>query len=836
MRRWIDDHVPPGWRRAAERGGASAIRAVRSRADYEEWYPVYGVSGLVAPTWPQEYGGLGLAPEEARVLEAELAVYNLGRLNPLGLNLAAPALFAHGTEAQRLRYLPPIVRNEEVWCQLFSEPGAGSDLASLATRAELRAGTETWVVTGQKVWSTWAHLADFGVLLARTDPDAPKRRGLTYFLIDLRQPGVTVRPLRHITGEHDFNEVFLDRAEVPDAQRVGAVHQGWGVANATLSGERQMVSGSGSGGVDRIGGSGADRVVARAAERGAGGATGRPGGTGDPVVRQELTGVLAEERVRGWTNRRVRAGFKAGRPPGPESSIGKVHQGELNQRIQLLAADLLGAAATAWAARGPCHRWPRGPCRRWPRGPCRRWPRGGPRLGRSCRLRDEPPVRGPGHVAQPGQHHRGWHDRGQQDDRGRASARSAEGARSVEGCAVAGGPAKLSSEARAAAPRYRTLQVRREGPVGWLVFDRPDAGNAMNAIMLEELEAAWLELDGDPAVAVIVNTGAGRAFQTGLDMVQLSREPEAMREQSRRTKRAELRLTAWHNGVTKPVIAAVNGVCAGGGLHFVADADVVIASSEAAFLDPHVSVGQVTAYEAITLERKSPMEPIVRMALAGRYERMTAARAHQLGILSEVVDTAGATARAGPGAGRDHRPQLAVGHGGDQARPVGCARDRAHRGLPGRRPGVDRHVGPPRPGGGSEGVRGEATRRVATGTDGGGGAGCPGDGRWTGWDIASTSTCTWSAGGRWAGCSTTDPNAQRDERRHARRVRGGLARARRRPRGAGHRPHGRGQGVPDRGRRGRDRFRRCRDAALPPVGAGLRPALHGVAPAGRGSR
>jgi len=202
---------------------------------------------------------------------------------------------------------------------------------------------------------------------------------------------------------------------------------------------------------------------------------------------------------------------------------------------------------------------------------------------------------------------------------------------------VAGGPAKLSSEARAAAPRYRTLQVRREGPVGWLVFDRPDAGNAMNAIMLEELESAWLELDGDPAVAVIVNTGAGRAFQTGLDMVQLSREPEAMREQSRRTKRAELRLTAWHNGVTKPVIAAVNGVCAGGGLHFVADADVVIASSEAAFLDPHVSVGQVTAYEAITLERKSPMEPIVRMALAGRYERMTAARAHQLGILSEVV-------------------------------------------------------------------------------------------------------------------------------------------------------------------------------------------------------
>jgi len=138
-------------------------------------------------------------------------------------------------------------------------------------------------------------------------------------------------------------------------------------------------------------------------------------------------------------------------------------------------------------------------------------------------------------------------------------------------------------------------------------------------------------------VRVIVNTGNGDAFQTGLDVVELARDPGALREQSRRTKRAELRLTAWHNGVWKPVIAAVNGVCAGGGLHFVADADVVIASTAATFLDPHVSVGQVTAFEAIALVRKSPMEPIVRMALAGRHERITAERARQLGILSEVV-------------------------------------------------------------------------------------------------------------------------------------------------------------------------------------------------------
>src|SRR5204863_9793802 len=137
--------------------------------------------------------------------------------------------------------------------------------------------------------------------------------------------------------------------------------------------------------------------------------------------------------------------------------------------------------------------------------------------------------------------------------------------------------------------------------------------NAMNARMMSELEDAWRELDADPSVRVIVNTGAGDAFQTGLDVVELARDPEALREQARRTKRFELRFTAWHNDVSKPVIAAVNGVCAGGGLHFVADADIVIASSSATFLDPHVSIGQVTAYEAIALVRKSPMEAIMRM-------------------------------------------------------------------------------------------------------------------------------------------------------------------------------------------------------------------------------
>ena len=342
-RAWVEAHVPVAWRTAAAAGGAAAIREVRTRADYEDWYPTFGRSGLVASTWPVAYGGLDVSGAVARAIEAELAPFNLGRLNPLGLNLAAPALFAHGTEEQRLRYLPPIVRNEEVWCQLFSEPGAGSDLASLATRAE-RDGDD-WVISGQKVWTTWAHLADYGVLLARTDPDQPKRNGITYSLIDLHQPGVDVRPLRHIGGEIDFNEVFLDEARVPDAQRVGEVGGGWKVAGATLSGERQMVSGAGSGGVDRIGGSGVARLIRRARERSA---AGMPGGWSDPVRRQELMRLHSEETIRGWTNQRVRAQLKAGRSPGPESSIGKVHQGELNQRIQLLATDLVGLEGIAW--------------------------------------------------------------------------------------------------------------------------------------------------------------------------------------------------------------------------------------------------------------------------------------------------------------------------------------------------------------------------------------------------------------------------------------------------------------------------------------------------------
>lgn len=331
---WVAEHVPQAWRDAAPHG-RRAIREVRHRQDYEAWYPVFATSGLAVATWPVEYSGLDLPPDKARVAEEVLAPLNLGRLNPLGLHNTAPALFAHGTEEQRLRFLPPLVANQERWCQMFSEPGAGSDLASLAMGAE-RDGDE-WILTGQKVWSTWAHQSDFAICLARTDPSVPKRQGITYFLVDLSSPGVEVRPLRHIGGEVDFNEVWLEEVRVPDFHRVGAAGDGWRVAASTLAGERQMVAGAGSGGVDRIGGGGIGSLFNQARQAGIG-----------PVERDRLMRLYCEEKVRSWTNERVRATVKAGGTPGPAASIGKVHQGQLNQALQLAAADLMGMASVAW--------------------------------------------------------------------------------------------------------------------------------------------------------------------------------------------------------------------------------------------------------------------------------------------------------------------------------------------------------------------------------------------------------------------------------------------------------------------------------------------------------
>jgi enoyl-CoA hydratase len=185
---------------------------------------------------------------------------------------------------------------------------------------------------------------------------------------------------------------------------------------------------------------------------------------------------------------------------------------------------------------------------------------------------------------------------------------------------------------------FTCLKLERHGPVGWLINDRPDQLNAMNNTMRDEFAQAWIELDADPAVRVIVHTGEGRAFQTGVDVSEIAGDGVGMERYRQSMEEFDVHFTAWHQGVEKPVITAVNGLCAGGAFHWVADADIVIAASDAQFFDPHVSVGQVVAIEAIGLLRKMPFEAVMRMALLGRHERMSAERAYQLGMISQIVD------------------------------------------------------------------------------------------------------------------------------------------------------------------------------------------------------
>ncbi|MBM3675889.1 MAG: enoyl-CoA hydratase/isomerase family protein [Actinobacteria bacterium] len=187
-------------------------------------------------------------------------------------------------------------------------------------------------------------------------------------------------------------------------------------------------------------------------------------------------------------------------------------------------------------------------------------------------------------------------------------------------------------------PKLECLKLERRGPVGWLLNNRPDQLNAMSARMRDEFEVAWKALDADPEVRVIVHTGEGRAFQTGVDVTEIATDGVGMDRYRESVEAFDLRFTSWHNRVWKPVITAVNGVCAGGGFHWVADADIVIAASDATFFDPHVSVGQVVAIEAIGLLRKMPAEAVMRMAFVGRYERLSAERAYELGMVSQVVD------------------------------------------------------------------------------------------------------------------------------------------------------------------------------------------------------
>ena len=270
-------------------------------------------------TGPVEYGGRGLsgAYEKAwNALEAQYQVPNPSAFT-IGLGMVAPTILAHGSESAKRAYLAKMYRADIVGCQLFSEPGAGSDLASLQTKAE-RDGDE-WVITGQKVWTTGAHYSDIGEIIARTDPDLPKHKGLTGFIVDMKAPGVEVRPLRQMTGGASFNEVFFNEVHVPDADRLGEVNTGWNVALTTLMNERAAIGAGGGGG-------GAVNLYARAIEL-----VRHLGLTDDPLVRDRLADLIIHSRVSGYNNQRAMDKIKAGQLPGPEMSIAKL-AGTMNMR------------------------------------------------------------------------------------------------------------------------------------------------------------------------------------------------------------------------------------------------------------------------------------------------------------------------------------------------------------------------------------------------------------------------------------------------------------------------------------------------------------------------
>jgi len=289
-------------------------------------------AGLAFVWFPEGHGGLGLAPALQRTVN-ERIVEAGGPIPPLGIGhgMAAPTIAAHGTEEQKRRWLRPLFTGEEVWCQLFSEPGAGSDVASLATTA-VRDGDE-WIVNGQKVWTSLAHHARWGLLFARTDPDVPKHRGMTYFVIDMHQPGVEVRPLRQMTGQAEFNEVYLTDARVPDSFRLGDVGDGWRVGLTTLMNERVSIGGSSFGG-----GWTPIRWVLE---------TWRARGDHDPARRDAVMRVWVDAETLRLTNLRAAAARSVG-VPGPEGSIAKLAAAELNKRIFALCENLLGPEGTLY--------------------------------------------------------------------------------------------------------------------------------------------------------------------------------------------------------------------------------------------------------------------------------------------------------------------------------------------------------------------------------------------------------------------------------------------------------------------------------------------------------
>ena len=332
LRSWLRANLPPDW---TERPTTEV-----PRAEFYEfgrlWQRKLYEAGFLGVTWPTAYGGRGLSWMEELIVQEELVLHKAPPpLNILGLGMAGPTILAHGTEAQKARHVRRILTCEEIWCQGYSEPNAGSDLAAIQTRA-VREG-DHYVVTGQKVWTSLAHVADWMMLLARTDPDVPRHRGLTYFLLDMHAPGVAVRPLRQLTGDAEFNEVFLDGVRVPASAVVGGEGQGWGVGLTTLMHERLAL---GFGLQARF-------QIALDATLGLARRVTRDGAPAcrHPVLRQKLAQLVIDNAVFKYTAARTATRLVKGEPPGSEASVGKIWWCERHQALQDVAQEILGPYA-----------------------------------------------------------------------------------------------------------------------------------------------------------------------------------------------------------------------------------------------------------------------------------------------------------------------------------------------------------------------------------------------------------------------------------------------------------------------------------------------------------
>jgi alkylation response protein AidB-like acyl-CoA dehydrogenase len=332
LRAWLSQNIPEGWGQP----GYQEPEGVARLEWYRDWSRKLYEAGFIGLTWPKQYGG-----HEQPITHQVIALEEFARsgapehMNVIGVGMAGPTILAHGTEEQKDRFVKRILSCADIWCQGFSEPGSGSDLASLSTRA-VRDGDE-WVINGQKVWSSFAHVADFCILVTRTDPDAPKHQGLTYFLLDMHLPGVEVRPLKQITGDSEFNEIFFSDVRVPDSAVVGGEGNGWNVAITTLMNERASL---GVALTVRM-----EVALRRLMELAK--STKRNGATAadDPVIRDRIAELWSELQALRFTNYRSFSKFLQTGMPGPEGSTAKLVWSEGNQRLTKLALEIEGPYA-----------------------------------------------------------------------------------------------------------------------------------------------------------------------------------------------------------------------------------------------------------------------------------------------------------------------------------------------------------------------------------------------------------------------------------------------------------------------------------------------------------